>query len=129
MQPLGTARLDAQVLELWEMADETPQDPLFERGQQATVKFLLADLNLAFTILKTAEIDAVSDPKDSQAALTKVQEALATIRRFDVRIDDEKARNAISARADELQAAIEKFQITCRKYAHASHEPAEPWPV
>jgi hypothetical protein len=88
--------------------DYPPKD--WERAQGALIDFLNADLDLAFTWLRTAAIDARDDPKGCELALTKVRAALNAIRRLEGRIDGVLARREIDARADELETAIGGFQ-------------------
>jgi hypothetical protein len=88
--------------------DYPPKD--WERAQGALIDFLNADLDLAFTWLRTAAIDARDDPKGCELPLAKVRAALNAIRRLEGRIDDVLARREIDARADELETAIGGFQ-------------------
>ena len=90
------------------MPDYPPRD--WERAQGALIDFLNADLDLAFTWLRTAAIDARDDPKGCELALAKVRAALNAIRRLEGRIDGVLARREIDARADELETAIGGFQ-------------------
>jgi len=92
------------------MPDEPKNDPLLARSQQAMIQFLSADLDLAFTLLDTARIEVASDPAHSQSALANAQVALARIRSFEGRIQDHEAWNAIAARANKLEEAIQEFQ-------------------
>ena len=80
------------------------------RAQGALIDFLNADLDMAFTWLRTAACDARDDSKGCELALTKVREALKAIRRIGGHIDDILARREIAARADELETAIAGFQ-------------------
>ena len=79
------------------------------RGQTALRDFLLADLDLAFTLLETATIDRTDDPEDSRRAVRKAQEALSVVRSFMGRIEDLEAWRAIQGRADELETALASF--------------------
>jgi hypothetical protein len=88
--------------------DYPPRD--WERAQGALIDFLNADLDLAFTWLRTAAIDARDDPKGCELTLAKVRAALNAIRRLEGRIDGVLARREIDARADELETAIGGFQ-------------------
>src|SRR3954452_8692505 len=54
--------------------------------QLALVGVLSADLELAFTLLRTAKIGGLSDPDGSLAALNKAGMALQQVRRFAGRI-------------------------------------------
>ena len=80
------------------------------RAQGALIDFLNADLDMAFTWLRTAAGDTRDNPKGCELALIKVREALKAIRRFEGRIDDILARREIAARADELETAVARFQ-------------------
>ena len=91
------------------MPDYTPRDlgdAQWARAQGALIDFLHADLDLAFTWLRTAAIDARDDPKGCELALAKVRAALDAIRGLERRIDSDLARREIDTRADELETAI-----------------------
>jgi hypothetical protein len=60
--------------------------------------------------LKTAGIDVGRDDAHSQAALEKARVALASIRRFEGRIEDPRAWKNIHDRADDLEAALREFE-------------------
>jgi hypothetical protein len=81
------------------------------RAQGALIDFLNADLDLAFTWLRTADIDARDDPKGSELGLSKARAALNAIRRLEGRIDSVLVRREIDARADELETAIGRFRL------------------
>ena len=96
------------------MSDYPPRDfgdAQGTRAQGALIDFLNADLDLAFTWLRTAAIDTRDDPKGCELALAKVQAALNAIRRLEGRIDGVLARREIDARADELETAIGTFRF------------------
>ena len=76
------------------------------RSQEALQGFLRADIALAFTFLETAEIDRESDPVQCKAAIGKAQEALATIRGFEARLEDPAHLAEIHESADSLELAI-----------------------
>jgi hypothetical protein len=57
-------------------------DPLWARAQGALIDFLHADLDLAFTWLRTADLDVRDDPEGCELALAKVRTALVSIRRL-----------------------------------------------
>jgi hypothetical protein len=80
------------------------------RAQGALIDFLHADLDLAFTWLRTAAIDVKDDPKGCALALSKVRAALDAVRGLEGRIDSDLARKEIDARADELETAIGTFR-------------------
>jgi hypothetical protein len=85
-------------------------DAQWARAQGALIDFLNADLDLAFTWLRTADIDVRDDPKGYELALAKVWAALAAIRRLEGRVDSDLARGEIDARADELETALGRFR-------------------
>jgi hypothetical protein len=86
-----------------------PQDPIADlhaRNQAALIDFLQADVELGFTFLETARIDAGTDPVHCRALLVKIREALDVIRILAARIDDPDRRKEITERADELEAGV-----------------------
>ena len=86
-----------------------PDDQLTQivmRGQIALRDFLLADLDLAFTLLETARIERTDDPRHSRSAIQKAQEALSVVRSLVGRIEDAEVGKAIRGRADELETAL-----------------------
>jgi len=52
------------------------------KGLEIHFNFLKIEADLALTFLRTSDIVARDDPKNSANALTKAREALATIQRF-----------------------------------------------
>jgi hypothetical protein len=74
--------------------------------QGALIDFLNADLDLAFTWLRTAAIDVRVDPEGCEFALAIVRAALDANRRLEGRIDSDLAKEEIEARADELERAM-----------------------
>ena len=91
------------------MPDYLPREQ-WARAQGALIDFLHADLDLAFTWLKTAAIDVIDDPKGCELALAKVRAALGAIRRLKGSLESDLARTEIDARADELETAIGAFR-------------------
>jgi hypothetical protein len=85
-------------------------DADWARAQGALIDFLYADLDLAFTLLRTADIEVRDDPKGCELALAKVRAALGTIRRLKGCLDGDLARREIDAGADELETAIGAFR-------------------
>jgi hypothetical protein len=83
---------------------------LTARTQKALIDFLSVDLDLAFTFLQTAEIEADSDPVHCKAAFQKALVALGAIRQFQERIEDPQERQKIHDRTDELEAALIDFK-------------------
>jgi hypothetical protein len=79
-------------------------------AQALLIDFLSVDLDLAFTFLQTAAIEADSDPAHCRAAFQKAVVAFGSIRRFQEHIEDPKQRQQIRDRTDELKAAFHSFQ-------------------
>ena len=95
------------------MPDFLPRDlgdAQWARAQGALIDLLNADLDLAFTWLRTAGIDVRDDPKGCEMALAKVRASLAAIHSLAGRIDSDLARGEIDARADELETALGRFR-------------------
>src|SRR5712671_3830323 len=83
----------------------------FAQAQQSLVGFLRADLELAFTMLRTAEIEhAAKNLEHMRASVAKVQEALSSVRRLAGRVEDHETSSEIAARANELETALAIFQ-------------------
>ena len=74
------------------------------RSQATLIAFLTTDLDLAFTMLRTASI--THDEQHRESTLQHVWKALENIRRLEGRIKDCSAWQAIHDRADELEAAL-----------------------
>jgi hypothetical protein len=81
-----------------------PKDSL--TTQDMLVQFLRADIDTALIFLKTAAIDAATDPVDSRHARDKALEALVAVRHLLARVNDPATRTEIESRADILQNAI-----------------------
>jgi hypothetical protein len=77
------------------------------KTQAALVEFLQSDLDLSFTMLKTAAIERASDPIHYQAALERARKALATIRILSGRVEDPASWQAIHDRTDRLERELE----------------------
>ena len=76
----------------------------------ALIDFIHTDLDLAFTRLRTADIDARDDPKGCEMALTKIRAALSGVRRLAKHIDSPVVIKEIDARADQLETARRTLQ-------------------
>jgi len=85
-------------------------DAHWERAQGALIDFINADLDLAFTWLRTAAIDVRDDPTGCEFALAKVRAALDAIRRLAWRLDGVLAKREVDARANALEKAIGTFR-------------------
>jgi len=98
--PLGTAA---------QFAAEERVRVEYAQSQAVLIKFLSVGLDLAFTMLRTAEMEDQSDPDHSRSALVQVRTALDTIRRFEGGVEDARASRDIRGRANELEAALNAF--------------------
>ena len=80
-------------------------------AQRLLVEFLRVDLELAFTLLRTAEIEEAAKGAEHKAlALAKVREALNAIRHLTGRIQNPTTWSEIHAEANELEAALQAFE-------------------
>ena len=77
-------------------------------AQKTLVDFLQADLDLCFTMLKTAEL--ASHAEHTRAALEKVRLGLQVIRTLSGRIENPQTWTTVNSRADELERALESFR-------------------
>jgi hypothetical protein len=80
------------------------------RSERLLLGLLQADLELAFTFLQTAAIEAGTDAVHGESALSKARTVLEAIRRFQGRVKDPKVWVIFRDRANELQACIEAFE-------------------
>src|SRR6266852_7275874 len=76
--------------------------------QKTLVDFLQADLDLCFTILKTAQM--ASDPGHYHSALENARGGLQVIRKLAGRIEDPESWKTVNGRADELERALGSFR-------------------
>jgi hypothetical protein len=79
------------------------------RSQKVLIEFLEAELDLAFTFLQTAEIEAGINTGHSKMALENSRTALTSIRQFQGRITDADRWEKVHRRASELEAALNAF--------------------
>ena len=72
------------------MPERSPESlfTLHTRGQRLLIDFLHTDLDLAFTFLQTASIEAGFDNAGAKGAIEKEQTALDSVRCFQGRIED-----------------------------------------
>ena len=77
--------------------------------QEALTEFLLADLDLAFTMLSTAQIGGREESKLCEALAPKVRDALATVRQLAVGVENPLDRKRIHDKADELEMDLKGF--------------------
>jgi len=81
-------------------------DTLKARGQGTLIEFLHTDLDVAFTFLQTARIEAGSNADHCKAALDRAWTALASLRALQGHVEDPSERDKIHHRANELEGAI-----------------------
>ena len=82
-------------------------DALRERSQGLLADFLRVDLELAFTMFRTAEIDkSEHDLTHYRLALGKVREALSTIQRLTKLLEDPIRVREIHIGANDLDEAL-----------------------
>jgi hypothetical protein len=93
-----------------------PQDPFaeaaksFSVSQALLIEFLSTDLDLAFTFLDLAQMYIQSDPDHFRGLMQKARRVLETVRKFEERIQDPRARQATRERGDSLEAAMAAAQ-------------------
>jgi DNA repair ATPase RecN len=92
------------------MNTSTDWAALHAKSQAALVDFLRADLDLAFTMLATARLEAKYDPERLDECLARVRAARDGIRRFSGRVEEVAVREEIASRADDLEAALAQFE-------------------
>ena len=78
-----------------------PQASLFE--------FLRLNLEVGFTFIETAKIEALSDPEQSATALAKSRKTLYAVRQSAGCIEDADMEAEIYAMADRLETALVGF--------------------
>jgi hypothetical protein len=89
-----------------------PFHELQARLNKNTVDFLRTELELGFTFVKTAEIEAsMNNTEHFHRARKYSESAVETIHRFAPRIMDSHARGEILQGADELQKRIMSLGI------------------
>ena len=79
---------------------------LHEQTQALVIDFLNADLDLAFTFVESARVEAGSDDVHAKSLLEKAKAALKAVRHFQGRIEAPEAWTAINERAVKLEAAL-----------------------
>src|ERR1051326_6964075 len=84
-------------------------EALRAKNQAVLAEFLSTEIELGFTLLQTAKIEADSDRDHARSALTVAKEALSSLRRFENRIEDPTASADLQSRADQLESAIAAF--------------------
>jgi len=83
--------------------------PLNARPQALLIDFLNADLDLAFTFLQTAAIEAGWDDTHARSAIEKAEAALRRVLLFQRRIKSPDVWATINERATNLQATLSDF--------------------
>jgi hypothetical protein len=82
-------------------------DELRQRSNALLVQFLNTDLDLGFTFLNTANL--ASDPAHRQQAIEDVLTVLEAVRKFEHRVGPMETQVAITARADDLERALNEI--------------------
>jgi hypothetical protein len=80
--------------------------------QTVLIDNLSAELDLAFTLVQTAQVGRQFDTDGSLSAITKAALVLEQIRRFSGRVRDRKYRARVEARGDELEAALRAAKVS-----------------
>jgi hypothetical protein len=81
-----------------------------EQAQRLLIDLINADLDLTFTLLRTADMDRGRDPKGRALALTKARSVLDAIRRLEASVTRESALRKIQGKVEELEAALTNFE-------------------
>jgi|SRR3954447_24653456 len=71
--------------------------------QAELIQFLNADLDLAFTMIQTALIEAQYDPAELPGLLQKIRDAVRTVRALTGRVLDQTVCAKIHSRTDQLE--------------------------
>jgi Mg-chelatase subunit ChlI len=94
------------------MSSNPESDDLEDGVQQNLLDFLRIEVDLGFTLAKTAEIEAsMQSSEHAEQARKHAESAIETIRRFQSKIKDTRALIEIRQRADELQRLIASLRI------------------
>jgi len=72
-------------------------------NQAELIEFLNTDLDLAFTMIKTARIEAQYDPLELPGLLQKIRDAVRTVRALTGRVQDQTVCAKIHSRTDQLE--------------------------
>ena len=91
---------------------------LLERANQNLVAFLDTELDLGFTYLRRAELEAGMDQDHFELARKNVASAIGTVNHFKDRIVDPEVRREIEDRSRELEN-----QLTSLEKREAAKEP------
>jgi hypothetical protein len=85
-------------------------EELYQRAGRNLIAFLDAELDLGFTFVRTAEIEAATQNHDHLKLARKSAEgALETVLQFQARVVSLEIRREIQARAADLGIAISKL--------------------
>jgi hypothetical protein len=82
---------------------------LQSQGEAELIRFLTTELDFAFTLLKTVEIDAKTDPPAVSCTHSKAQEALSAVGHFEEGIKEPDSREQIDQRANQLEDALHRI--------------------
>ena len=84
------------------------------KAQAQLIKLLSTELNSAFTMLRSAEVDAALDPDSRMAVVAKLRSTLRIVRRFQGHVEDAIFAGQIKAGAVELESALRALQTKWR---------------
>ena len=84
-------------------------EPFATRSERLLLRLLQADFELAFTLLRTAAIEAGTNAGSGESTLSKARTVLESIRRFQGRTKTPES-GGFWDRASELQAYIEALE-------------------
>ena len=73
------------------------------QNQAELIQFLNTDLDLAFTMIQTARIEAKYDPDEVPGLLQRIRDAVRTVRALSGRIQDQTVCAKIHSRTDQLE--------------------------
>ena len=90
------------------MAEESLREfaALHARSQASLREFFSVDLQIAFTLLDTARIEAYLDPEHRPAIIAQVESALSGVRHLLGRIEDPQVWNELHSRANDLERQL-----------------------
>lgn len=78
--------------------------------QRNLLDFLRAELNLGFTLCRTAQSEKVHDSRRFANTLDNIEKVLINVRRFDATIAKSESFHQIRQRAAELQELVGKLK-------------------
>jgi hypothetical protein len=85
------------------------------KAQAQLIKLLSTELDNAFTMLRSAEMDTGSDPDSRIAILAKLRSTLRMVRRFESHVEDAGIAGHIKVRAVDLESALPGLEAGIRR--------------